>query len=60
MILVFDITSEQTFLDLYEWKEAFIEQTNSVNLPPFFVVGNKLDEEKNREISRRRATLWCR
>jgi len=60
-VVVFDVTVESSFNRLGEWKEAFITQAalkDSTNYP-FLIIGNKIDDEKNRVILKKRAEKWC-
>ena len=59
-VIVYDVTNEQSFLRLEEWKEAFIEQAGLRDATsfPFMILGNKIDE-RNRVIPLKRAEKWC-
>lgn len=51
-IIVYDVTNEASFNKLDDWREAFITQaglTDATNYP-FMVLGNKIDDEKNRQV----------
>ena len=56
-ILVFDLTNQQSFEGLKNWKKACDESAE----PPevFFVVGNKCDLDDSRVVSRAAAQRWA-
>lgn len=60
-VLVYDITSEKSFLGLKSWYDAFVTQSNCPNPAsfPFVLVGNKLDQAVNRTVAKRRAATWA-
>jgi len=61
-ILVFDVNNAQTFLRLDYWKTQFFELsgTNQTsNSFPFVVVGNKIDTNSSRQVSKNEAQSWC-
>lgn len=60
-MLVYDITSEKSFLGLKSWYDAFVTQSNCPNPAsfPFVLVGNKLDQAVNRTVAKRRAATWA-
>ena len=58
---MYDVNEEKSFDNLVSHKEDFILNGN-VKTPetfPFFVVGNKIDEENKRVVSTKRAQSWC-
>ncbi|KAL7720852.1 Ras-related protein Rab-7b [Entamoeba marina] len=62
-ILVFDVTSRESFSHLEKWKNEFIEGANAANPAsiPIYVVGNKIDcEPERREVSESQAREWCK
>jgi Ras-related protein Rab-7A len=46
---------------LNKWKEGFLEHgsPNDPNSFPFVVLGNKVDKESDRKVSRASAEEWC-
>jgi len=60
-VIVFDVTVEASFNRLADWKEAFISQAalKDPSNYPFLIIGNKIDDEKNRVITKRKAETWC-
>lgn len=60
-ILVFDITNEQSFLNLNEWRDDFMlkREPEYPDFFPFAVIGNKLDKNDQRKISEKRAKQFC-
>jgi len=52
-ILVYDITSIDSFQSLKRWKEEFINQSNTTNTEtfPFVLLGNKSDLASERKVS---------
>eukprot|EP01130_Rhizamoeba_saxonica_P004278 TRINITY_DN174_c0_g2_i1.p1 TRINITY_DN174_c0_g2~~TRINITY_DN174_c0_g2_i1.p1 ORF type:complete len:217 (+),score=50.48 TRINITY_DN174_c0_g2_i1:34-651(+) len=60
-VLVFDVNVAKTFEHLDSWKEEFLTQAmpNDPNNFPFVLIGNKIDLEHQRVISRKRAEAWC-
>ena len=59
-VLVFDITSRTTFESLEKWMDAFLVQANPADIEefPFVVVGNKVDLEDERKVSKTDADNW--
>jgi small GTP-binding protein len=57
-ILVYDVTSRQSFQNLPLWLEAFAAVAGSETL--VFVVGNKADLAEGREVPREEAEEWAR
>lgn len=61
-ILVYDITSVESFQSLKKWKEEFLNAAN-VNSPeqfPFILLGNKADMLTERKVAYAKATQWCK
>eukprot|EP01116_Phalansterium_solitarium_P005064 TRINITY_DN1635_c1_g1_i4.p2 TRINITY_DN1635_c1_g1~~TRINITY_DN1635_c1_g1_i4.p2 ORF type:complete len:266 (-),score=54.41 TRINITY_DN1635_c1_g1_i4:165-962(-) len=60
-LLVFDVNDARTFEDLAYWRDEFLAQAapRSPETFPFVVIGNKIDLETQRMISRERAEAWC-
>jgi len=60
-ILVYDVTSTQSFESLSKWKSDFLVQSHTADPDhlPFIVLGNKSDLEYQRAITSRKATQWC-
>ncbi|XP_037623257.1 ras-related protein rab7 [Sebastes umbrosus] len=59
-MLVFDVTSRDSFSALEEWRKEFLIQGDPEDASnfPFIVLGNKTDLS-NREVSGRKALQWC-
>lgn len=61
-VLVYDVTSAQSFENLRHWRDEFLVQAN-VRDPdsfPFVVLGNKIDvDERRRAVSAKRAQAFC-
>jgi len=59
-VIVFDVTVENSFNRLEEWREAFVSQAGLKDPAnyPFMVIGNKIDDEKNRVILKKRVEKW--
>lgn len=58
-MLVFDVTSKDSFSALENWRKEFLIQSEQDPADfPFIVVGNKTDLSK-REVSRGKAMQWC-
>ena len=60
-ILVFDITNEQSFLDLKLWRDDFMlkRKPDYPDFFPFAVIGNKLDKNDQRKVTEKRARKFC-
>ena len=56
-LLIFDITNAKSFSTLNKWLESFRSVTNENSL--IFLVGNKVDLEQSREVSREAANKWA-
>ncbi|ROT68938.1 WSSV receptor Rab7 [Penaeus vannamei] len=59
-VLVYDVTSPNTFKSLDSWRDEFLIQASPRDPDhfPFVVLGNKIDLE-NRAVSTKRAQQWC-
>eukprot|EP01090_Pellita_catalonica_P022849 TRINITY_DN903_c0_g3_i1.p1 TRINITY_DN903_c0_g3~~TRINITY_DN903_c0_g3_i1.p1 ORF type:complete len:444 (-),score=79.46 TRINITY_DN903_c0_g3_i1:75-1406(-) len=57
-ILVFDVNVKKTFEHLQAWHDEFLVQSKNADFAPFIVVGNKVDLETNRVVSRKEAMAW--
>jgi len=60
-VLVFDVNDAQTFEHLDYWYEEFLSQATPNNPEnfPFVVMGNKIDLEHQRAVSKKCALAWC-
>jgi len=60
-IFVFDVTRKSTFDELGAWKKSFLIQINQENNSefPMLVMGNKIDVETEREVSKKSIEKWC-
>jgi len=59
-LLVYDVTDPRSFENLQNWRSEFLKQIGSESNFPFVVLGNKVDKEQDRRISRSKADQWCR
>ena len=61
-ILVYDITSSESFQALDYWKEDFESTVRAGELdkPSFVLVGNKSDLEEERKVPKEQAMEWCK
>ncbi|KAG2455787.1 RAB7 protein, partial [Polypterus senegalus] len=59
-VLVFDVTTPNTFKTLDSWRDEFLIQASPRDPEnfPFVVLGNKIDLE-NRQVTTKRAQGWC-
>jgi Ras-related protein Rab-7A len=59
-VLVYDVTSPDSFKALDSWRDEFLIQASPQDADnfPFVVLGNKVDLE-NRTVSSKRAQQWC-
>jgi len=62
VFVFFYVTNEKSFERLSEWKDAFVIQSALGNPEtfPFMVIGNKIDKEKERVVTKKRAEQWCK
>eukprot|EP00996_Jenningsia_fusiforme_P002775 NODE_3594_length_948_cov_66.528365_g3303_i0.p1 GENE.NODE_3594_length_948_cov_66.528365_g3303_i0~~NODE_3594_length_948_cov_66.528365_g3303_i0.p1 ORF type:complete len:207 (+),score=63.81 NODE_3594_length_948_cov_66.528365_g3303_i0:34-654(+) len=56
-ILVFDLTSQESFQHLTSWHDEFIIQAGQNK--DFVLIGNKNDLEDKRVVAPKAATAWC-
>ncbi len=61
-MIVFDITSITSFQDINKWKEEFLMHVSSESpdVFPFVLIGNKADMVGERKVSETKARQWCR
>jgi len=59
-VLVYDVTSPNSFKSLDSWRDEFLIQASPRDPEsfPFVLLGNKIDLE-NRQVSTKRAQTWC-
>ena len=60
-VLVYDITSLQSFQRIQTWRDNFLHQS-SPDKPesfPFLLMGNKADLEDQRQVTNEQATAYC-
>jgi len=59
-VLVYDVTSANSFKSLDSWRDEFLIQAGPRDPEnfPFVVIGNKIDLE-NRAVQTRKAQSWC-
>ena len=59
-ILVYDVTSSNSFKSLNGWMDEFLIRSSPQNPDnfPFIVIGNKVDL-KNRSVTTNKGKLWC-
>ena len=60
--LVYDITKSNSFDNLGRWKAGFIENAGPSDPAsfPFVCLGNKLDQEANRQVPTSRGQAWAK
>mmetsp|Transcript_36984 Transcript_36984/g.54307 ORF Transcript_36984/g.54307 Transcript_36984/m.54307 type:complete len:242 (-) Transcript_36984:244-969(-) len=65
-LLVYDVTDPKSLEKLESWKSEFLRQVGGVEGGgsqmadfPFIVLGNKIDKESERRVSRTRGEQWC-
>ncbi len=58
MVLTYDITREDTFLNIVNWLHEVRQNSNSDIL--LYLVGNRADLEDEREVTKERAIDLCR
>lgn len=61
-VLVYDVTSLNSFETLDSWRDEFLIQASPKDPEnfPFIVLGNKVDiDESKRAVSYKRASAWC-
>eukprot|EP01120_Amphizonella_sp_Union-15-10_P011734 TRINITY_DN504_c0_g1_i1.p1 TRINITY_DN504_c0_g1~~TRINITY_DN504_c0_g1_i1.p1 ORF type:complete len:212 (-),score=37.35 TRINITY_DN504_c0_g1_i1:119-754(-) len=61
-VLVYDISSTNSFTNLGLWRENFLEKSNLTQTLgfPFLVIGNKTDLESSRKVNSQEAREWCK
>jgi len=59
--LVFDVNDEKTFENVNSWKEEFLLKAGIEDPQnfPFVLLGNKIDVENGRAVSKKRALKFC-
>jgi Ras-related protein Rab-7A len=59
--LVFDVNDEKTFENVNSWKEEFLLKAGIEDPQnfPFVLLGNKIDVENGRQVSKKRALKFC-
>ena len=55
-VLVFDVTSQESFQHLTSWMEEFTIQAGK---KPCVLIGNKCDLESSRQVTKKAAQQWC-
>ena len=60
--LVYDITNQQSFEALARWRDGFNENAGPQDPQsfPFVCIGNKLDQESERQVATARGQQWAR
>ena len=60
--LVYDITNTQSFDSLARWRDGFIENAGPQDPQsfPFVCLGNKIDQEPERQVSTAKGQQWAR
>ena len=61
-VLVYDITNYKSFENLSIWKGEFLLKAmpKDPSAVPFFVLGNKVDKEDDRQVSQDRISEWLK
>lgn len=59
VLLVFNIADHESFSKLPDWIDD-VEQASKPHMPVFVLVGNKADQEKDRQVLRREAEKFAR
>ena len=61
-VLVYDITSDQTFSKIDQWRSNFMTQASPEDPKkfPFLLLGNKIDKEDSRQVDRRKGENYAR
>jgi len=59
--LVFDVNDEKTFENVNSWKEEFLLKAGIEDPQnfPFVLLGNKIDVENSRQVSKKKALKFC-
>lgn len=59
-LLVFDITNTESFDNIKNWRQEFLERSgNENNTFPIIVLGNKCDLAGERRVSKEKASEWA-
>jgi len=60
-VLVYDVTSPNTFKNLESWRDEFLIQASPRDPEnfPFVVIGNKVDLADSRTVTTKKAMQWC-
>ena len=58
MFLTYDITRDETFVNVKEWLLEVKQHANNDIL--IYLIGNKCDFEDDREVSREKAIEFCK
>lgn len=62
-LLVYDVTDPKTFENLETWRAEFLRQVgldeSEASSFPFVVLGNKVDREPERRVSKETGEQWC-
>lgn len=61
-VLVFDITNSKSFDNLNIWKQEFLVKAmpKDPDAIPFFVLGNKIDLENERQVPQNKVDEWLK
>jgi Ras-related protein Rab-7A len=61
-VLVYDITNDQSFKKIEEWRANFISQAapDEPKKFPFLLLGNKLDKDNQRQVDKLQAETYAR
>jgi len=61
-VLVYDISNDQSFKKIEEWRSNFIAQAqpDEPNKFPFLLLGNKLDKDNQRQVDKLQAENYAR
>jgi Ras-related protein Rab-7A len=60
-LLVYDITNDKSFTQLDSWRTEFLHQAHpsTPEAFPFIVIGNKIDKETERRVTKDKVLHWC-
>mmetsp|Transcript_16678 Transcript_16678/g.33276 ORF Transcript_16678/g.33276 Transcript_16678/m.33276 type:complete len:211 (-) Transcript_16678:66-698(-) len=61
-MLAYDITNPKSFEHLDTWRQEFLVQAGPPDSDtfPFVILGNKVDKESERRVSKSKASSWCK
>ena len=61
-VLVYDITNSTSFDNLEIWRQEFLLKAmpKDPDVVPFFVLGNKVDKENEREVPQEKVEQWLK